>query len=234
MHTMHTAHMLTVAVLNQKGGVGKSTLSVNLAAKAHLEGKRTLILDLDRQGSAFDWYNARQPGSRLDGLNVVRADRALTLPKFQDLSKGYDFIVCDGPPRLGDVTRAAAIAADVVLVPVRAGGFDWWASSETIELLDSADDVRSQLGRGKVRRVFILNAATPNTRITRQALDAFRDAGGELAPVVISNRVTFAESVLEGESVLTVPPSAAAAAAAAVDEIHRLYAVLSGEDASHA
>ena len=231
IRTLHTAHMMTISVLNQKGGVGKSTLSVNLAAKAHLEGKRTLVLDLDRQGSAFDWYNARKAGSRLDGLNVVRADRALTVPKFQDLSKGYDFIVCDGPPRLSDVTRAAAVASDVVLVPVRAGGFDWWAASETIELLDSADDIRGQLGRGKVRRVFVLNAATPNTRITRQALEAFGDAGGELAPVVISNRVAFAESALEGESVVSVAPNSAAA-----DEIHRLYAILTGgeEEVRHA
>ena len=229
MHPLHTGHMLTVAVLNQKGGVGKSTLSVNLAAKAHLEGKRTLVLDLDRQGSAFDWYNARKPGSKLDGLNVVRADRALTLPKFQDLSKGYDFVVCDGPPRLSDVTRAAAVAADVVLVPVRAGGFDWWAASETIELLDSADDIRGQLNRPKVRRIFVLNAATPNTKITRQAFEAFGDADGELAPVVISNRVAFAESTLEGESVVSVAPESAAA-----DEIHRLYAVLTADEVRHA
>lgn len=221
--------MLTIAVLNQKGGVGKSTLSVNLAAKAHMVGKRTLVLDLDRQGSAFDWYNVRKAGSRLDGLNVVRADRALTLPKFQDLSKGYDFVVCDGPPRLSDVTRAAAVAADIVLVPVRAGGFDWWAASETIELLDSADEIRGQLNRGKVRRVFVLNAATPNTRITRQALEAFGDAGGELAPVVVSNRVAYAESALEGEAVVSVAPGGAAA-----DEIDRLYAHLTAEEVAHA
>lgn len=223
-HTMHTRHMLTVAVLNQKGGVGKSTLSVNLAAKAHLVGRRTLVLDLDRQGSAFDWFNARKPGSKLDGLNVVRTDRALTLPKFQEISKGYDFVVCDGPPRLGDVTRAAAVAADVILVPVRAGGFDWWAASETIDLLDSADDIRAQLNRPKVRRIFVLNAANPNTRITQQALAAFGDAGGELSSVVVCNRVAFAESTLEGESVVSLAPQSVAA-----DEIDRLYASLTPE-----
>ncbi len=57
--------MQTIAVLNQKGGVGKSTLSTNLAAAAHLAGRRTLVLDLDRQGSAFDWYSARAEGSPL-------------------------------------------------------------------------------------------------------------------------------------------------------------------------
>jgi chromosome partitioning protein len=74
-----------------------------------------------------------------------------------------------------------------------------------------------------------LNATTPNTRITRQALEAFGDAGGELAPVVISNRVAFAESALDGESVISVAPGSAAA-----DEVHRLYAVITGEEVAHA
>jgi chromosome partitioning protein len=219
--------MLTIGVLNQKGGVGKSTLSTNLAAAAHLAGRRTLVLDLDRQGSAFDWYSARPEGSRLDGLNVARADRALGLPKFRELSAGYDVVICDGPPRLGDITRAAAVAADVVLVPLRAGGFDWWAASETLELLDSADAIRSELGRAPVRRVFVLNGAAPNTRITRQALDAIGGVG-ELAPVVVCNRVAFAEVATLGESVLSLYPGTPAA-----DEIARLYSSLAGEEVAH-
>lgn len=74
--------MLTISVLNQKGGAGKTTLATNLAAAAHLAGRRTTLLDLDRQGSAFDWYSARKDGSKLDGLSVARADKALTCPSF--------------------------------------------------------------------------------------------------------------------------------------------------------
>ena len=77
--------MLTIAVLNQKGGVGKSTLSTNLAAAAHLKGKRSLVVDLDAQGSAFDWYAARAEGSELAGLAVVKADRALSLSRFREI-----------------------------------------------------------------------------------------------------------------------------------------------------
>lgn len=74
--------MLTVALLQQKGGSGKTTLAVNLAAAAHLEGRRTLVVDMDRQASAFDWSAARQDRSALDGLAVVKADRAMALPRF--------------------------------------------------------------------------------------------------------------------------------------------------------
>jgi chromosome partitioning protein len=212
--------VMNLAVINQKGGVGKSTLATNLAAAAHLAGRRTLMLDLDRQGSGWDWFKARETGSRLDGLAVDRADRALDLPRFRKLSRGYDVVVCDGPPRLDDVARAAAVAVDVVLVPLQGGAFDWWASAETFALLDKADEVRAELNRPKVRRIFVLNG-TRNTKLHRHALEAIEGVGGELAPVVIGNRVAFAEAAIKGESVLTVRPKSLAA-----QEIRRLYAVL--------
>jgi hypothetical protein len=97
-----TTPVLTVAVLQQKGGSGKTTLAINLAAAAHLDGSRALVVDMDRQASAFDWSSARQDGSPLDGLAVVRADRAIVLPRFAEITRGYDYVFLDGPPRLSD------------------------------------------------------------------------------------------------------------------------------------
>jgi chromosome partitioning protein len=133
------------------------------------------------------------------------------------LARGYDVVICDGPPRLGDVTRSAAVAADVVVIPLRPGPLDWWAANETIQLLDSADQIRAELQREPVRRLFVLNCVAPNTRIVRQALDAISSTGGELAPVTIGNRVAFPECMFNGESVLTTAPGTPAA-----DEIARL------------
>jgi chromosome partitioning protein len=214
--------MLTIAVLNQKGGVGKSTLSTNLAAAAHLAGKRTIILDLDRQGSAFDWYAARKEGSRLEGLTVAQAPKELSLPKFRELSQGYEVVICDGPPRMSEIAMAAAVAADVVVIPLRAGGFDWWAASDTIGTLDKADGIRVELGRRKVRRVFVLNGAVINANMTASARQAIGEIG-ELAPT-IHNRVAFGEAVTLGESVLTTATGESAAA----DEIRALYKTITG------
>ncbi len=204
-------HGFVVAVLNQKGGTGKSTISTCLAAAGHQAGRRTLLVDMDPQGSSFDWGAARGPGSPLEGLVVTRVDRAkaLALPQFVPLTLGYDLIVCDGPPRLGDLTSAAAVLADVVLIPMRAGGFDWWAAAEVLKTLDAADATRQVLGRDPVRRVFLLNGATANTRATRYAEHAFK-ALGDMAPTLHS-RHAFQLPQSDGHCCLTVDPKGKAA-----------------------
>jgi chromosome partitioning protein len=214
--------VLTVAVLQQKGGSGKTTLAVNLAAAAHLDGERALVVDMDRQASAFDWSAAREDGSPLDGLAVVRADKAMALPRFKEIARGYDYVFLDGPPRLGDVTQSAAVAADVALLPIQPRPFDFWAVAETLESLDQADQIRAQLGRPPVRRAFVLNRASTNTRLAREAEAELRQAGGELAGVV-HQRVAFPDTASRGESVLTSSLNEAAG-----DDIRRLWRNVKG------
>jgi len=209
--------MLTVAVLNQKGGVGKSTLATNLAAAAHLQNKKVLLVDLDSQGSSFDWYAARKEGSVLAGLTVVKADRALSFTRFREIAGSYDFVVLDGPPKLGDMTRSAAVAADLVIIPVQPGPFDLWSAGETQKLLADADSTRADLDRGPVRRLFVVNRANANTNMSRSAI-ATLEGAGDVAKTVIHQRVVFAEAAATGESVLTVRSSGIAS-----DEIRRLY-----------
>lgn len=209
--------MLTIAVLNQKGGAGKTTLATNLAAAAHLGGRRTLIIDMDHQGSALDWSVARAEGSQLVGLSVVKVDKPIAFPRFREISRGYDVIILDGPPRLGDVTRSAACAADVVVIPVQPGPFDLWAASETLSLLDAADGIRAELKRRRVRRLFVVNRAAAGTVLARQTPGALEESGGEVAGVV-HQRIAFPEAAATGESVLTTDPNGPAAV-----EIRRLF-----------
>lgn len=211
--------MFAVAVLNQKGGTGKTTVVTNLAAAAHLDGERTLVLDLDRQGSAIDWAASRQAGSRLAGLAVAKWDRALALARFRELATGYDVVVLDGPPRLSDVVRTAAVAADLVVVPCQPSGTDLWAVPETVALLDEADALRAELGRAPVARQFVVNRAG-QTKLSAAAPATLAEAG-PVCSVVLRNRVVYAAAITAGESVLTLEPEGPAA-----DEVRALYTAL--------
>lgn len=212
--------MYTIALLNQKGGVGKTTLAVNLAAAAHMAKRRTLLVDMDMQGSAAEWYSARDDKSPLAGLVVVRMDRRLTVPKFRELAQGFDVVVLDGPPRLDEVTCSAAVAADVVVIPVSPGPFDLWATSSTLATLDRADEIRAQLDRGSVRRVFVLNRAEVGTNLTKETPEVLAERG-EVLKVIVHQRIAFKKSALDGESVLTSGHDDVAAG-----EIKALYAAI--------
>jgi chromosome partitioning protein len=203
-----------VTVVAQKGGVGKTTIASNLTAAAHLSGLRTILLDMDPQGSAFDWFHAREKGSKLTGLAVVKADRALAREQFRDVVTGYDFVVCDGPPRVDAVTRAAVVHCDLALLPMRAGPLDWWATEQTVRVLADAAEVRKQIGYPALRCSFVLNATPPRSRIVGAARDAiaahlatFSEITGgsfDVLPEGLGNRVAFPTAMFTGESVLTL------------------------------
>lgn len=207
-----------IAVLNQKGGVGKSMVCQNLAAAAHLAGHRTLLLDLDAQGTSWDWFARREAGSTLRGLVVQKVDRVLTQALYDDLTRGFDVVLFDGPPALGKVTQAAAVASDVVLIPLRAGPAEWWAAATTVETLDHADSIREQLGRPPVRRLWMLNESDARVKEAQFIEQAMLDAKLELLPVRWASRVAYNRARGMGEATVSADPGSAAAR-----EVHALY-----------
>lgn len=221
-----SVQMYVIAVLSLKGGVGKTTLATNLAAAAHLRGKSTILVDLDKQGSALDWGSARRETSKLAGIAVSKHDRNFSRARLLELATGRDVAVLDGPPRLGDQSSAAAVAADVVVVPVTPGPFDLWATDETLEELSRADVIREQLGRGPVRRVFVVNRCAPRTVLARSARDAMAERG-QVAETLIQQRVAYPEAAAIGEAVMSLAPKSAAAT-----EIDRLLREIWPESAT--
>jgi chromosome partitioning protein len=107
--------MTVIAVLNQKGGVGKPTICTNLAASFALAGQKTLCIDADPQGSALDWNTARKIGPL---FNVVGIPKNTIHRDIGPLAAPYQWVLIDGPPRVYDVAKSAMAAADMVLIPV--------------------------------------------------------------------------------------------------------------------
>jgi len=109
-----------IAVLNTKGGSGKTTIATNLAHALQRDGTNVLLVDSDPQGSTRDWNEAN--GGSI--IPVVGLDRETLAKDLQGISAGYDWIVIDGAPQVAKLSVAAVKAADLVLIPVQPSPYD--------------------------------------------------------------------------------------------------------------
>ena len=195
---------MILGVLNQKGGVGKTTLSVNLAASLARAGRRVLLIDADPQGSALDWAAARQEGPL---FSVVGFPRPTIHREIAQIGNGYDHIVIDGPPRVTDLARSAIMASDLVLIPVQPSPYDVWAAEEVVKLIEEA-----RVYKESIKCSFVVNRKIANTAIGRDVGEALSAYPVSVLAASITQRVVFAEAAGQGKAVHEVEPGGPAAA----------------------
>jgi ATPases involved in chromosome partitioning len=190
----------TVALVNPKGGSGKTTMAIHLAAAAHRDGSQTTLLDTDPQGSALDW--SRRAPDGYDSPQVERLGDGRTLAAAIGQT-GAEVVVIDSPARLDNHTGRILSNADLALVPVRPSGLDLWGAAEFSGVLED------HMGQG-------LEAAfAASQKDVRSVLSDELDAAvSQLDLPLLSGlslRVSYARSVGNGETVLDGYDSDAAA-----------------------
>jgi chromosome partitioning protein len=194
---------MILSVLNQKGGVGKTTLSIHLATAFAQTGARVLLIDADPQGSSLDWAAIRT----VDPLfTVVGLPKASLHKEIAALGRDYDHVVIDGPPRVYDVARSAIMASDCVLIPVQPSPYDVWAAKEIVDLLKDASSFKENL-----KSAFVINRKITNTAIGRDVAEALAAYSLPVLKASLCQRVSFAESAAQGGTVLEADPTSLAA-----------------------
>ncbi|WP_375616325.1 ParA family partition ATPase [Bartonella sp. AP58NXGY] len=196
---------MIIGLLNQKGGVGKTTLSVNLAASFARTGARVLLIDVDPQGSALDWAAAREDAPL---FSVIGLPRATVHKEITQIGHSYDHIIIDGPPRVTDLVRSALMASDLVLIPVLPSPYDIWAADGIVKLIDEARVYKENL-----KSAFVINRKIVNTAIGRdvnEALGIYHSV--HVLSSSVAQRVIFAEAAAQGKAVYEVDKQGPAAA----------------------
>jgi chromosome partitioning protein len=179
-----------VAVAQQKGGSGKTTVAAHLAVALAARGLSVAVLDVDPQGSLGEWYELRERrlGEPETGLVFRTASGWGAKREARALARDHDVVVVDTPPKSDLEARHAIESADLVAVPVQPTAVDLWATRPTLEMVE----------RGGPPAVLVINRVPPRGAASTEVIAALSELGAPAAATRLGNRVAFSTSMGEG------------------------------------
>jgi chromosome partitioning protein len=208
---------MIIAVINQKGGVGKTTLAVHLACYLCDQGKRVAFVDADPQRSGERWMGRAEPG-----IEVLTPQTGETVhATLVEADKRFDAIVCDGPPRLNDVTQVLMYMSDLVIIPVSPSTVDLEATLDAKEALDRVQQARRTDGLEPARVTLVVNRYRAATELSRTVVHVAGSLGIKLAKTTLGLRDAIPKSATRNTVVTRMTKDKMAQQAS--DELKQLF-----------
>ncbi len=202
---------MIIVIANSKGGVGKSTLAVHLAAWLNRQGHRVTLADCDTQQSSSEWVREAAPAVkavRLDNPDVILNELPL-------LAQDADYVVADGPGSQTETSRALLLRADMAIVPCKASMLEVRALAKATEVLRQAQDIRG----GTPQAIIILSMVGKNYRLTKDMKDAAAALNLPMADTAMILRQIYADAPGQGATVWEL----GARAKEAATEVEKLF-----------
>lgn len=184
--------MPVIAVLNQKGGSGKTTIATNLA-RAYLEmGHSVLLIDSDKQGSSRDW----QAVDENNPVPLLVLDQPTIDRDIKKVVGNYDYIIIDGSPQATEIAVSTIKASDFILIPMQPSPYDLWASSNLINLVK-----QGMIANPRLKAGIVLTRLVKNTRIGAEVLGVIHDFELPVLDTTIGQRTCYPFSASLGQTI---------------------------------
>ncbi len=189
-------HIMKIGISNLKGGVGKTTISQNLAVcLAHI-GYKVCIIDTDRNQNTISWIGERDES--LPTILAVGITDAKALNKTADqLDSDHDFVIIDGTPSLGEMATRVILASDLLILPVLPSGHDIRSMQLFFERYEQAKEFRED-----IPIFFFINQFSENIKLHQSIRELLNDFGVEVMETKFNRRVAYAETSVNGRGVL--------------------------------
>ena len=193
---------MKIAITNLKGGVGKTTIAINLAVALTQREKSVCIIDTDKnQNSSVEWSMCRSEEKPTIQVFSLEPDQ-IKVKTLTDLETKFDVLILDGTPQLSELASRTIVVCDVILIPISASLFDFRAFEKFLNLLQETDKNRVALGLESVESYIVLNRINDRANISNEIVRGLEKYDVPILKTRLSNRTAYAETALDGIGVV--------------------------------
>lgn len=191
---------MVIAVTNLKGGVGKTTVTTNLAVSFAEQGKDVCIVDTDLgQQSSMEWSGNRSETRKsipVFGVTIKQLNKEVA-----ELVKRFDIVFIDGTPQLSELADRTILASDILVIPLTPSIYDFRGFENFLQRFEQVKGLK-EAGNGFVRAFILLNRVVPNTKVSKDIEEAVKEYEVEVLKTKLANRVAYVDTATEGLGVM--------------------------------